>query len=122
MTNHLDFDYESSGSPVRRDIAEAHRASWEAIARPGPRWSGAQRVEIARQARAARNSRGNPPWLRQGLPDTEGRISEAACQVARTIAADAHRIDRDWAAQAIETLGDAAYVELGSIVATVAGP
>ena len=35
-------------------------------------------------------------------------------------AADAHRIDRDWATQAIETLGDAAYVELGSIVATVA--
>ena len=44
MTNHLDFDYESSGFPVRRDIAEAHWASWEAVARPGPRWSGAQRV------------------------------------------------------------------------------
>ena len=120
MTNHLDFDYESSGFPVRRDITEAHRASWQAIARPGPRWSGVQRVEIARQARAARNSRGDPPWLRKGLPDTEGRIPEAACQAARTIAADAHRIDRDWATQAIETLGDAAYVELGSIVATVA--
>ena len=44
MTNHLDFDYESSGFPVRRDIAEAHWASWEAVARPGPRWSRAQRV------------------------------------------------------------------------------
>ena len=64
--------------------------------------------------------RGDPPRLRKGLPDTEGRIPEAACQAARTIAADAHRIDRDWATQAIETLGDAAYVELGSIVATVA--
>jgi len=40
----LDFDYESSGFPVRRDIAEAHWASWEAVARPGPRWSGAQRI------------------------------------------------------------------------------
>ena len=44
MTNQLDFDYESSGFPLRRDIAEAHWASWEAVARPGPRWSGAQRV------------------------------------------------------------------------------
>ena len=38
---------------------------------------------------------------------------------ARTIAADAHKIDAKWAERKIEALGDAAYVELGSVVVTV---
>ena len=119
MTTTLNFDYATSGFPVREDIVRAHRTSWAAIAHSGLCWTGEQRVEIARQGRAARNARSDPPWMRKGLPDAEGRISEAAVAAARMIGADAHRIDRNWAEQAIAALGDAAYVELGSIVATV---
>jgi hypothetical protein len=111
------FDY--AGFAVRDEIKQLHRASWEAIARAGSHWDGAERVEIARQARAARAARGDPPWLRKSLPDADGRLGDEAVDTARTIAADAHKIDAAWAAEKISTLGDATYVELGSLVATV---
>ena len=113
------FDYAADGFEVREAIVDAHRASWEKIARAGSHWTGAQRVEIARQGRAARALRGDAPWLRKGLPDAEGRLSDAAVEAARTIGADAHKIDAAWAKQKIAALGDAAYVELGAVVVTV---
>jgi hypothetical protein len=113
------FDYAASGHAVRDAIAENHRSSWERIARAGSWFTGRQRVAIARQARAARAARGEPPWLRRGLPDAGDALSEAAVEAARTIAADAYKIDSAWASKQIEALGDAAYVELGAIVATV---
>ena len=60
------------------------------------------------------------PGSAKGFRTPRVAFQRRRARAARTIAADAHRIDRDWATQAIETLGDAAYVELGSIVATVA--
>ncbi|MCP4007256.1 MAG: hypothetical protein GY725_23985 [bacterium] len=113
------FDYTSRGFDVRAEIAQIHRTSWSSIARAGSQWTGFQRVEIARQARATRAARNEPPWLRKGLPEAEECLSDEAVDAARTIAADARKIDRDWAAAKIAALGEAAYVELGAIVATV---
>jgi hypothetical protein len=114
------FDYSAAGFTVREEIARIHRASWERIAAAGSHWGGAERVEIARQARAARAARSDPPWARKGLPDAGRTLSDDAVDAARTIAADAHKIDAKWAERKIEALGDAAYVELGSVVVTVA--
>ena len=111
------FDY--APHPVRDVIVAQHRSSWQRIAAPGSHFSGRERVEIARQARATRAARGDPPWLRNGLPDAGGVLSDDAVDAARTIAADAHKIDVAWAQKRIDALGDAAYVELGSVVATV---
>ena len=72
------FDYAADGFRVRDGIVAVHRDSWEKIANAGSHWTGAQRVEIARQARAARAARGEPPWLRKGLPDAAGRVDLAA--------------------------------------------
>ncbi len=113
------FDYAGDHFDVRDLIADLHRASWQQIGSAGAYWTGAERVEIARQARAARAARTDPPWARGALPDPEVPLSDAAIEAARTIAADAHKIDRAWAEQVIESLGDAPYVELGSVVATV---
>jgi hypothetical protein len=113
------FDYPASGFAVRDEVVETHRTSWERIARAGSHWTGAERVEIARQARAARALRNDPPWLRQGLSDASGLIPGAATEAVRTIAADAHRIDRAWADRHIAALGDTHYIELASIVVTV---
>ena len=114
------FDYKASGFRVRDSIADANRSTWQLLANAGSYWTGAQRVEIARQARAARALRSEPPWQRTDLPDAQGRLPDAAVEAARTIAADAHKIDAAWADRMIAALGDAAYVELGSIVATIA--
>ena len=88
------------------------------IAAAGCAWTGAQRVALATQAREARRQRRNPPWLRDGLPDAGDLLPAAAVEVARTIAADAHKIDRAWAEPKISELGDAAYVEIAALVAT----
>jgi len=93
-----DFQY-----PVREGVARAQDQAWNAIGRAGSWWSGAQRVEIARQARV------DPPPLRKQFPDAEGRLPKDAVDVAWTIAADAHEVDRDWAKAKIEVLGDAAF-------------
>lgn len=111
--------FEYAGFTVRDEVKQLHRASWKTIARAGSHWEGAERVEIARQARAARAARGDPPWLRKNLADADGRLGEEAIDAARTIAADAHKIDAAWASRKIGALGDAAYVELGSVVVTV---
>jgi hypothetical protein len=113
------FDYPASGFAVRDEISETHRSSWKSIARPGSHWTGAQRVEIARHARAARALRNEPPWLRHGLPDSSGLAPPAAIEAVHKIAADAHTIDRVWADSHIIAIGDARYVELASIVVTV---
>ena len=99
-----DFQY-----PVREGVARAQAQAWNAIGRAGSWWSGAQRVEIARQARAARKARVDPPPLRKQLPDTEGRLPKDAVDVAWTIAADAHEVDRKWAKAKVEALGDADF-------------
>ncbi len=39
--------------PVRADFAESHDRFWRRLARPGAWWTGAERVAIAREARAA---------------------------------------------------------------------
>lgn len=111
------FEYE--GLPVRDETQDAQRAAWAAIARPGATWTGEERVSLAEQVREARRRRADPPWLRNGLPDPGGALPQAAVDTARTIAADAHKIDRTWAAEKVAALGDAAYVEIAGLAASV---
>ena len=47
------FDYSDSPFTIRADLADGHRRAFERIARPGTWWSGAQRVAIAAESRAA---------------------------------------------------------------------
>ena len=114
------FDYECDGYAVRGSIVRAHRSTWQRIAAPGSQLTGEARVEIAHQGREARKLRNQPPWMRDSLPDAGGRLSDEAVDAARMIAVNAQNIDAEWAADKIESLGEAAYVELGSIVATMA--
>ena len=109
------FEYPTSVHPIRDDILAAQRSVWDRIATPGHWWTGAQRVAIAEQARAARAQRSEAPWLRD-LPDAGERLPEAAVKTARMIAADAPKIEREWATQQVEALGDAAYIELAAVV------
>ena len=109
------FEYTTSVHPVREDVVAAQRAVWERIARAGHWWTGEQRVAIAEQARAARVQRAVAPWLRD-FPDLDVALPEAALKTARMIAADAPKIEREWAAAQISELGDAAYVELAAVV------
>ncbi len=67
--------------PIRDDLQAAHREIAARWSRPGTWWTGAQRAEIVRQVRAARDHRTDdgsalPPWVQpssiDGLTDSNG--------------------------------------------------
>lgn len=102
---------------LREDLQQALEFSRQRIASPGSWWTGPQRVALALHARAARSQRGDAPWNREKANAGDAGLPPAALEVAEVVAADAHRIDRAWASEKIETLGDAAYVEIVALVA-----
>jgi hypothetical protein len=111
------FDYARSGFDVPPGIVRAQQKAWELLAAPGSWWTGAERIALAEQVRAARQQRTEPPWLRE-LAEA-AQLPSAAVEAARKIAADAAKIDRSWAERQIAALGDAAYIELAAIAVTV---
>ena len=102
---------------VRKDIINAHRQTWQAIARAGSFWSDSSRIEIAKQARVARAQRGELSFNRS-YPDST--LSSEALEAVRKIAADAGKIERSWASKQVAALGEGPYAEVVSIVASVA--
>ena len=110
---------------IRDDLSEAYRQAWEHIARPGSWWTAAQRVELANTAIAAiRDIEPLPPWA--SVSAVEGRLPEGP--TAPAVAHDAtYRITRhagtiteDLYRKVSAELGPLPYVELVSIVTTVA--
>ena len=104
------------GYSVPSEITKAQRASWETIARGTRHWSSEQRLDIARQARAARRQR-QELLFNRSYPDS--LLSSTALEATRTIAAEAAKITRSWASTQIAELGPSAYIELVSIVVTI---
>lgn len=101
---------------VRQDIVNAHRQTWQAIARAGSFWSDGNRIEIAKQARVARVQRSELSFNRS-YPDST--LSSDALEAVRKVAADAGKIDRSWASKQIAALGEGPYAEMVSVVASV---
>ena len=87
---------------VRMNIADAHRQTWVALAQAGAFWSDVDRIEIAKQARAARTQR-NELAFNRTYPSS--RLTAQALDATREIAADAEKIDRAWASQLVASLG-----------------
>ena len=109
--------------PVPPRIRAAFDDTWADLADGGTWWTSVEQVALAEIARAAFGERFSPPWMR---PDTDKAVSAAtsldpaAAKAVVTLAADARSIDREWAADIVERVGDAAYVELVAIAATMA--
>lgn len=113
--------YDDSAFAVGADIASVHEAQLQELGGPGTWFTGAQRVAIAEQARAARAEAG----LYEAI-DTDGRTSpgvmlaEAAVRVARQVAVQPQTLSRAFVQQALDDgLTDAEYVEIVAIVARI---
>src|SRR5262245_23209111 len=48
------IDYRNTGIAVRSDIIASQTRAWQSLGAPGTWWTGPERVEIAREVRAAR--------------------------------------------------------------------
>jgi hypothetical protein len=97
---------------IRESLASVH----EQLRRSGTWWDAHQLGAIARRARDGFTQRSQPPWLRE-LPSEVDDLPPAALAVIDKIATDPGSVDRAWATEQIDALGDGPYVELVGITA-----
>ena len=97
---------------IRESLDSVH----DQLRRSGTWWDAAQIGAIARRARDGFAQRGAPPWMRE-LPDHVSGLPAAALTVIDKIATDPGSVDRAWAHEQVEALGDGPYVELVGITA-----
>lgn len=125
------FDYSQAPYPIREDIPAAYQAFWQRLAKPGSWWTGAQRVAIAAETRAALAC----PWCatrkaaltpygqdgeHQQHAHTAGILPTGAVDAAHRIITDQSRITKRYIDDNAEQgLSKAAYVELLGLVVAV---
>lgn len=94
--------------PVRPSMLKGMQREWDRLASAGTWWSGADRVALAAEARAAAD----------GLPSPSSNLASGVAAMARRIMTNAHEIDR----ASIDALVDEgvsleAYTEMVGVVA-----
>lgn len=102
------FDYVGVELPIRQKTISSQRMSWQVIASPGRWWTGAERVEIARIGRAARDFEAVGS---ETLP-------EPAVYAIQKLVVDNANLNREWYEEIISSEGmtEDRYVELVAVV------
>ena len=121
-----DISYGAAATPVREDLADAHRRVWRRLAASGTWWSGPMRVAIAAETRSAafckhcRDCKAAlSPYGIEGSHDSIGDLPDNIVEIVHRIATDQGRLTRAWFDRAIESgLGDGEFVETVGVVAT----
>jgi hypothetical protein len=123
----MPFDYPGLSLPIPEAMRAAHRRAWERLAAPGDWWTGAERVAIAAEARAARTcalcrerKAALSPHAIPGEHAATALLPAAAVEATHRIASDPARLTRAWHEKTRAAgISDAHYVELLGIVVTV---
>jgi hypothetical protein len=112
--------------PARATLLAAIDEAWSRLAGPGTWWTGAERIAIAAEARAAASCRLCRTRKAALSPYTSGGAHEAvtdlpldAIEAAHRLRTDAGRLTRRWVEDRAHCLGEERYVELVSVVAIV---
>jgi hypothetical protein len=119
------LSYADAAVDVRDDLAVAHARAWAALAAPGTWWTGAERVAIAAETRAARDctlclarKQALSPVAIAGVHDRCTTLPEVVVDVAHRIASDPARLSRRWFEDVTANgISDAHYVEALAVVA-----
>jgi alkylhydroperoxidase family enzyme len=122
------IDYKSQGFEVREDLVDSQNEAWRRLANPGTWCTGAHRVSIAEEARAARScsfcaarKSALSPYAVEGAHETATNLSPAAVEAIHRTMTDPGRLTRRWYEEVLEAgLDDASFVELVSVVCVVA--
>jgi len=113
---------------MREELAKTQAQAWQRLASPGTWWTGAERIAIAAEARNAREC---PFCVARAaalsplaVAGTHARLAsplaDAAIEAIHRIRTDPGRLGETWFLRLREAgLGEAAYVELVSVVAVV---
>ena len=121
------FDYAGLALPISDAMRTAHRKAWDRLAAPGAWWTGAEKVAIAAEVRAARGcalcrerKAALSPHAVAGEHAASGALPAAAVEAAHRIATDPGRLTHAWYENTLAAgLSDAHYVELLGVVVAV---
>ncbi len=121
------LDYRHSPLPVRAGLAGAQQRAWARLAEPGEWWSGAVRVAIAEETRAAMHcaycrerKAALSPYAVTGAHEKATDLPDVLVEVVHRIRTDPGRLTRRFYADALAGgLSDAEYVETVGVMATV---
>lgn len=111
--------------PLSDEIRAAHGAALEAIARPGPFWTGRERLGMVAEARAsidcdvcARRKAALSPNAHDGRHDGPAGLQPTVVDAVHRIRTDPARLTRSVFDSVTAVLSPAAYVEMVSVVTT----
>jgi len=122
-----ELGYDGVSVRVRDDLVDAHRRAWQRLARPGTWWTGAERVGIAAEVRAAwtcalcaRRKEALSPSHADGEHDQASALPAAAVEAVHRVVTDPGRLSKPWFDELIATgLSEGHYVELIGVTVTV---
>ncbi len=125
----MQFDYSASPVPVRADLADAHARAFDRITRPGTWWTGAERIALAQESRAAaecalcqRRKEALSPFAVSGTHDrpapSAAALSEGSVDAVHRLVTDPARLSQKWLDDQIaaEQFTVEQYVELVGVV------
>lgn len=104
------FELDRSNLPVPADVASVFSDIWHHIARPGSAWTGEERVEIARAARAVRGHG-------EGGTGLDGSLADLIDVLVRKPSA----ISKAAVNESVSDIGLMGYLETVSVVSLLAG-
>jgi hypothetical protein len=123
------LDYAAAGMDVRDDLKETHRAMLEHLRSPGCWFTGAERLAIAAESRAALDCKlcderkaALSPEHSRGDHTRVTDLPDVLVELAHRIRTDSGRLSRTWFDRMLASgLDDARYVEAVGIVTFTAG-
>ena len=124
-----EISYDAAAAAVRADLVAAHERAWHGLAGAGDWWTGAERVAIAGEVRAAwgcalcrERKAALSPAAVAGAHEAMPALPAVAIDAIHRITTDPGRLTRAWFDGLLAGgLTDAAYVELLGVVVTVIG-
>ena len=117
-------DYSACAYGVRPDLATSHQETFRNIASAGTWFTGAQRVAIAHEARAARDcdlcaqrKAALSPMAVNGVHDGPGELEAVLIDAIHRVITDPGRLSRSWCDGLLDrdVIDDAAFAELVSV-------
>ena len=121
------LDYRRGPVPLRDDLVASQKRAWARLAAPGEWWSGATRLAIAEETRAAMDCRlcrdreaALSPYTVTGSHTAATSLPDVLVDVIHRIRTDSGRLTRQFYDDALARgLSDAEYVETVGVMATV---
>ncbi len=122
------IDYRDAGWPIRADLPAAHNRYWARLQQPGSWWNSAQRIDIAREVRAAWHcghcracAEALSPNAVKGEHQAVSSLPDAAVEAIHRITTDSSRLSRSWYEGLLERgISEGQYIELvGTVVSIV---